>query len=400
MGHPFIYLIKQIRVRMKTVYYLIIRVCILFLLGCNTDNPGRLEKHFQTKMSGAKDIRLTGIDLEPIKLDSIGSSYSGGLSIRNDSLYFTDEMFCWVFVFNKEGKLQSRHLGQGRGPNEVPTGQIVAYTAVPGGGYFIIGGSWDCYHFDENWYRINDFMIGWQIKHSKSEMLKNPLPDEHMLYSISYHSIIKIRATKTHIYFPIYSQHPTFNAVSTAYIKHGRIIAKMNMNNGKVEKIMGRHSPEYLKYRFLLFDFFSFDISEDNRFFVCHPTDSLIYIYNMDFKIQGAFGYGGRDMDKKYIEVQTLEQCSRFFELEMEKRGYYSWLEYIDEKDLLFRSYAKGSHSDTDGLQIYKGTTMIADIDVPKRLYVKGYFAPYFYSDAIIDENNETITVYRFKLDI
>ena len=308
-------------------------------------------------------------------------------------------MFCWVFIFDKDGNFHSKHLGQGRGPSEVSTGRIITAEKLPGGGFFIIGGSWDCHHFNKNWERINEYRIGWKHKYTKQEILKNPHPDAHGLYSISYHSLLKMRTTDDYVYFPIYSQHPTFNIISEKYLKYSRILAKMNINTGEVEKIMGRHSPEYLKHNFLLFDFFSFDISSDNEFFVCFPPDSLIYLYDNNYNIQGAFGYGGKEMDKDYTLINSLENdLIELFETELETKGYYNWVEYIDELDLLFRSYTKGSHSKADGLQIYEGTTLIADVDVPKGCHVIGYIEPYFYSGAIINEIDEKITIYRFKL--
>ena len=385
---------------MTTYKYIIFLSSAFLLISCNTRKHDSLEDHFNTEVTNRKDIKITQIETESIKLEHISSSYLGTLSIRNDSLYFADEMFCWVFIFDKDGNLHSKHLGQGRGPSEVSTGKIVAAEHLPNGGFFIIGGSWDCHHFSKNWERINEYRIGWKHKYSKQELLKNPQPDAHGLYSISYQSLLKMRTTDDHVFFPIYSQHPTFNLTSEKYLKYSRILAKMNINTGEVEKIMGRHSPEYLKHDFLLFDFFSFDISSDNEFFVCYPPDSLIYLYDNNYNIQGAFGYDGNEMDKDYTLINNItgNDLVELFETELETKGYYNWVEYIDERDLLFRSYTKGSHSKADGLQIYKGTTLIADVDVPKGCHVIGYIEPWFYSGAIINEIDEIITIYRFKI--
>ncbi|MBQ8644754.1 MAG: hypothetical protein IJ476_00055, partial [Bacteroidales bacterium] len=55
------------------------------------------------------------------------------------------------------------------------------------------------------------------------------------------------------------------------------------------------------------------------------------------------------------------------------------------------RSYHKGAHSTTDGLQIYDGdNNLIADIDVPVGFKPIGYIHPYLYSD-IISENNTSV---------
>jgi hypothetical protein len=73
-------------------------------------------------------------------------------------------------------------------------------------------------------------------------------------------------------------------------------------------------------------------------------------------------------MDMDYREIKRHEEEVNIWNTEITEKGYYSWIEYFDKQDLLFRSYTKGSHSKFDGLQIYKGDTMIGDVDVPKKL--------------------------------
>ena len=38
------------------------------------------------------------------------------------------------------------------------------------------------------------------------------------------------------------------------------------------------------------------------------------------------------------------------------------------------------------------------DIEVPKSFYVIGYIAPYYYATIDIDEKNEMIKMFRFKI--
>ena len=82
------------------------------------------------------------------------------------------------------------------------------------------------------------------------------------------------------------------------------------------------------------------------------------------------------------------------------KRGYYTTVKVFSDNKLLMRSYRKGSESKYDGLQIYKDDILISDLDVPKGFEINGYIAPYYYSSAIIDEEKETISVYRFQLPL
>jgi len=44
------------------------------------------------------------------------------------------------------------------------------------------------------------------------------------------------------------------------------------------------------------------------------------------------------------------------------------------------------------------GKNLIADVDMPKNFKIAGYIKPYYYSQAIIDEEKEEMTVFKFKL--
>ena len=65
---------------------------------------------------------------------------------------------------------------------------------------------------------------------------------------------------------------------------------------------------------------------------------------------------------------------------------------------MLFRSYTCPDSEKQDGLQIYQGKTLLADVSVPKKLYVLGYSAPYVYATSGLDEMSESFALYRFKI--
>lgn len=102
-------------------------------------------------------------------------------------------------------------------------------------------------------------------------------------------------------------------------------------------------------------------------------------------------------MDKEYREFATEKETYENAREEMSSRGFYNWLEWVDETGVLFRSYQKGDGADVDGLQIYRDGVLVGDVDVPKGLRVAGYVAPYYYSYVMPDEEREVLYVYRFK---
>lgn len=142
----------------------------------------------------------------------------------------------------------------------------------------------------------------------------------------------------------------------------------------------------------------NYDIDQNGNFYVTYEADSLIRQYDNDYNELKCFGYAGIDMDLNYKTITTLEESRKNWRNERLTKGYYNWLEYVDETGLLFRSYQKGETRSTDGLQIYKDGVLIGDVSVPKGLKVMGYIAPYYYSYVIPNEEKEFMYLYRFKL--
>ena len=105
-----------------------------------------------------------------------------------------------------------------------------------------------------------------------------------------------------------------------------------------------------------------------------YEADTLIYQYDCDYGQKKCFGYAGKDMDLNYRYIKTPKESGKYWRNERQTKGYYNWLEYVDETGLLFRSYQKGGAQPVDGLQIYKDGVLIGDVNVPKGLKSVGMF--------------------------
>ena len=105
-------------------------------------------------------------------------------------------------------------------------------------------------------------------------------------------------------------------------------------------------------------------------------------------------------MNKNYIPIYNYKECRKNYRSERNCKGYYYWIEYVDETGLLFVSYRKESDS-LDGLQIYKDGKIIADVAVPEKFRVMGYIKPYYYSYVIpcMDDDDDSMQIYRFKME-
>ena len=368
----------------------------VLILGCGNNNSHKVE----SEISDIHEIHK--ISLDTIYLEHVTSSYNGDIQIYKDSIYFIDYRFGWVFIFNNKGKFISRKLGQGRGPKEIPIKSISGYCLLRNGGIVFIGSTLDGYYFDQNWNMLSFFRI--DRTGTKNWKQDNLTPENPYTYTMDYENLtIRSDPASKYLFIPVYAEQKNFNPFMAKYYKESRMIEKVRIQDGVVVDLFGRRSPEYLKYRYLpQYSFISFDIAHsDYVFYVTHEIDSLIYVYDKKFQLIKTFGSAGKAMNTNYNEIDHVDwmEFQRLFFIERPKHGYYSYLEYVDETGLLFRSYKKSDSNSFDGLQIYKNDSLIGDMKVPKNFIVKGYIKPYYYSGPYIDEEHETVMLYRFKLE-
>ncbi|ALO15361.1 hypothetical protein L21SP5_01719 [Salinivirga cyanobacteriivorans] len=383
---------------MKNMFlkYSLVILTLIATIGCNQNE----EKQFFKEPVSRLNVKIDQITVDSFFLEKNTSSYVGFLQISNDQLFFIDQKFCKVFQFDTTGRYIDNYLKTGKGPGEINTGEIATACFTKELGVFI-GKSYDVHVFTKNWAKVNNFLMDWQTEHSRGEMLKNYQPDMPGLYNPVYYKFI-LRKHNDNVFFPIQSQHPEFNFVeSRDYYKSARVLAKLNLKTGKVIDLLGRFSPVYGKFNNIgQFSLVNFDIGPNGDFYLSYEADSVIYQYDADFNIKKAFGFKGKEIEQGYKEILNRQDFQHNYKKQRETKGYYTWIEYIAQRDLLFRSYQKSGTKANDGLQIYKKNTLIGDVEIPKGMRVLGYIEPYFYSSADIDEMGEKIKVYRFKLPL
>jgi hypothetical protein len=300
-------------------------------------------------------------------------------------------------VFDLNGKFKKYYLGYGQGPKETTVGRIATCCILPDTSLFLLGVQCDYFVYDKNFDKKKLFMAPY------SHITKSDVPDMSTDWR-TYTQDFICRAYNNKVYANIYSEHPDFDYFghTNAYLKKSNHILEVDLVSEHVGKmyatgyppIYHEHPYDYSVYSFTI----NFDIDRKGNFYVSYEADSLIYKYDNDYNPLYSFGYSGKNINMKISSVSDFSGMSNYLKTEIKNNGFYDWVEYIDETDLLFRSYKKGSHEASDGLQIYSATGLLADISVPKNLKVAGYVAPYYYSQAITDPEKETLTVYRFKL--
>ena len=374
---------------------LVILPILFFMCGCN--NTPKTDR-FAPMKNNPKTDSIKTIKLEELELESMESSYDGNLFVKSDSIYFVDKRFCWIFVFDKDGTLHTRHLGRGQGPQEIASGIIDGYACLNDGGYFFMGPGADCYIFDEQFQRTKMFIFRTRDDALTSDGLTGY--ERPWIYTPRY-SDLTMRNYKEYLYYTVYSEYEDYNFIDSpnSYFKNVHIIEKLNLMTGEEEQVLGYFPDSYSEDKSLRqLRYFFFDMDSKGNFYVAYEGDSLIYTFDQDYTPMTAFGYKGREMVDKPIVLDT--ESSSFWEeyaQNRKERGMYSGIVYIEETDILFRTYLKGADTG-GGLQIYKESLLIGDVDVPNGFKIVGYIAPYYYACCGIDEENEKIILYKFKL--
>ncbi|MDR3235314.1 MAG: hypothetical protein LBT48_01105 [Prevotellaceae bacterium] len=381
----------------KKIFFSGIALCLLVLLSCSHEKEGAT---LFPKPDGSRiAIKYTQLHVDTIRLNDEGveCSLSGFSGVNHDGdYYFVDSRLCRYYVFDVNGNFKKYHLGYGPGPKETTAG-IELCCMLPDTSLFMLGTRIDYLVYDKNFDKKTHFMS------HHSHITASDVPDLSADWRTYSHDVI-CRTYNNKIYIGMFSEHSEFNYLENtkAYLKKSNHILEADLASEHVGKmyatgyppIYHEHPYDYSVYSYRI----NFDIDRTGNFYVSYEADSLIYKYDSDYNPLCSFGYAGTNIRMKISSVSGYSGMKNYFKTDIMNNGFYDWLEYVDETGLLFRSYKKGSHEASDGLQIYSDTGLLADVAVPKDLKVAGYVAPYYYSQAIADPEKETLTVYRFKL--
>lgn len=369
--------------------------CIFTLIMlCSCSGRKNTYEHIP-RLCGAdlESAHLT-VDLEKVQLDSVhcsGEMITG--MTPSGRIFCYDIYFCWLYEFNTDGTLAGRYMGYGRGPEESMVKQCALGAMSNDGEFAIMGSSLDFEYFAKDHKVINYFMITKDHDYSS--------PEEFLTYSNPVFDA-SARLYDGKMYMGMTSDNPAFAYffTNTEYLENSYRIGIVDLKSGEALPMAVKGFPSVYEsdpYKYTSFDCVDFDVDNDGNMYLGFQADSSIYVFDKEFRPKYAFGVVGSGMDLSYNKIQTESDLPLFME-NIETKGYYSRIEYIDETGICFRSYKKGSHTQYDGLQIYKDGNLIGDCEVPKSFTVTGYVAPYYYSQVFNGDGDGELMVYRFKL--
>ncbi len=347
-------------------------------------------------------------------LFSLPQQYSGNgiIQLMGDSIYFIDRSYATITAFSLDGKIGETNLGKGEGPNEV-TDVLYVWRHSDYNYVYFPPRVWK---FSLEWKIIRSYVTDFGVPRNQVESLlfsKTTNEETLAVYKLQFEPYTMMPLAyldDDNLILPVAFGTPNSNAYEKEeYYQKAHTMGLFNSEFNAI-KIFGTKPLKYLDYHFIPnHDYTYFDYS-DQKLFVGHEPDSLIYVYDKDFKLLYTFGRSGVGMNMNYLETSTIDEglASENYYLARAREGYYEYIKHFDDLGILLRTYKTGSGDlsakytieNPTRIQFYKNTELIHDLFAEKRFRILGYREPYFYADGIVDEENERLGIYRFRLKL
>lgn len=378
-------------------------VLIIIISACENKKDTDCLTYYKVPVLSENAVEKMAVKLllNRIMLDStIESSFVGDFWINKDTLHFSDLYYNFVYRFNKTGSVIDRHLGRGKGPNEVL--DFMHSLPFQDGYCFVSISNSFVYLFDNNWIKEKQFRIHWDVKSKYKEILNHPDPQKIEPYELrmGLPGMVK-QWDHNHLVLAISASHPKFNGYfnSSLYYNHSRILALVNTETEKIDELIGRRSPFYLEHTNIPnLDHCIFDLAYRELFVTFWPEPFIYVIDKQSKNAIGKFGKPGRNMRINYPLTQNFEDAEMNRRKDWIEFGHYSYLLNEPKNGLLFRGYTKGGGAISDGLQIYKNYQLIGDFDVPLGFKIIGAIGNELFASC--DTEKESSSLYLFKMHL
>ncbi|MGY6558782.1 MAG: hypothetical protein ACXIT9_05825 [Nitritalea sp.] len=340
------------------------------------------------------DLSIQSLTIDTLLLEKDYFSGVGFLMVANERVLFVDQLFSSIFSYDVKGEYLGTYLGKGQGPNN----QNVIHGLQPYAfdGFHLILDNFQLVVYDKDFQRVESFPIEWEYSESYQDMLNNPKAEMLGLYEIDtkqhgYNTSFIVSRQSDEILLPMTMSHPKLNGyISEEYYKYVYVLGKYNIKTKKVESGVGKRSEEYLKQLFIPNFDFSFISQGEDKIFISYGIDPLIHVYDFNGTLRYKFGKEGLEMNTAYPKTSTIDDALDRYKSDLKRAGFYHHIYHDTHSDLTFRSYyPNGIEQGFSRLQIYKGNTLIGDVQVPERFQVIGKIRDYYFADGLIDEEND-----------
>ena len=335
--------------------------------------------------------------LIPVK--NLETSFSGSYIISGNQIIFNDIHFGYLFSFDKNLKLLSKHFGLGKNSNELIGADYITYSTITDRYYVLSSKTGVIAVVNSKFQKEKEFEINFNIKRNREEVISNPLAHLMDSYEIDYgyDGLLNI-FDENHIAIAVTSSHPKFNGYfnSKYYYENSRVIALINIEDEYIDRLIGRRPPLFLKKQLPNYDHFNYQVVNDSIYLNFYPEATIYKIDKNADTLMEAIGVKGKEMKTDYVTTSTYKEAYKREFQDYTQYSFYNSL-YVNGK-FIFRGYTKNDLK-KDGMQIYKNQQLLADLDFPKGYKIIGKIDNYYYASKISIKRKEDMMLLKIKIN-
>jgi hypothetical protein len=312
---------------------------------------------------------------------------------------FNDLFFGYLFQFEKNLILLSKHFGLGKNSNELIGADYITYSTITDKYYVLSSKTGVIAVINSKFQKEKEFEINYNIKRSREEVISNPLAHLMDSYEIDYgYDALLNVFDENHIAIAVTSSHPKFNGYynSKYYYENSRVIALINIEDEYIDRLIGRRPPLFLKKQLPNYDHFNYQVANDNIYLNFFPEATIYKIDKNADTLMEAIGVKGKEMKTDYVATSTYKEAYKRELQDYTQYSFYNSL-YVNGK-FIFRGYTKNGLK-KDGMQIYKNQQLLADLDFPKGYKIIGKIDNYYYASKISIKRKEDMTLLKIKIN-
>lgn len=344
------------------------------------------------------EYQLAEMDTVYVQLPSF--SENGFFRIENEWVYYFDPIFSTANKISQNGEVLKTYLGLGDSPSEIR--QDFVWHGRLGSKHIFMGRASDIHVFTDEFEREEDFMYvvpRTKERYDGKKEVEVGTYDMDIVFNVLTSKNLAIDIYQN-IYVPVRilpRVNPSYNLATDGYYNDAASIGRININSGKLETVFGNFPSEYLDHRWEHYD---------DRF-ITLKSDSIFVGYKGSFKIQVYSPFPENDLIYEFGQKEATinSEIKNFISFEETpydsfKNGFYSHLYYDSINNLMFRSFIIDRESNKGGVQIYRNKDLVAQFNTVHKFNVIGYHNGFYYADGILNEEEDQLGFYKFKLNI
>jgi hypothetical protein len=307
--------------------------------------------------------------VDSIMVDADATSGRGNFFMADSFVYFADCYYMALYQYKQDGTFVKRHFGKGQGPNELVSLKYSYPIKDSKGECFLIDPSNIMFSYNTDDYHLKRrgrLGFGWE----NVDKDNYDSPSVYNIMEMSDFGINMIALNDTLALVPVSLVDRLLSGVSVDRYHKGHILAELNLQTMKVEKVVGKLPMIYMDKPTPLFEFFQYDMAGDTLF-VNHAVDSLIYVYRYPDQLLYTMGYEVENVNREYTKGYEIDM--KLFTDDLKKVGSNIGLTYVPDENLLFKTVLESFSNRKTCLQVYKGNDLILEAEMPPYFQFLGY---------------------------